>query len=33
MVQGQTIRICNAMQIYVSKSGQLYGPYSVEELK
>jgi anti-anti-sigma regulatory factor len=34
MVQGQTIRrIFNAMQIYVSKGGQRYGPYSIEELK
>ena len=29
----QTVRICHAMQIYISKGGQRYGPYSVEELK
>ena len=25
--------ICHAMQIYISKEGQRYGPYSVEELR
>jgi anti-anti-sigma regulatory factor len=27
------IPICRAMQIYISKGGQRYGPYSVEELR
>jgi anti-anti-sigma regulatory factor len=27
------IPICHAMQIYISKGGQRYGPYSVEELR
>jgi anti-anti-sigma regulatory factor len=34
MVQGETVRrIGDAMQFYVSKGGQRYGPYSVEELR
>lgn len=33
MTQGQTVRICAELQIYISKGGQRYGPYSVEELR
>ena len=34
MAQGETVRpIYHAMQIYISKGGQRYGPYSVEELR
>jgi uncharacterized protein DUF4339 len=33
MIQGQTVRICSALQIYISKGVQRYGPYSVEELR
>ena len=33
MTQGRTVRIGAGMQIYISKGGQRYGPYSVEELR
>lgn len=33
MVHGQTARICNPMQNYVSKGGQRYGPIQSTELE